>query len=178
MTGLNLIAVLALVLAWGGAGFWAGDNQRNSAWLRKEAAQVQAAAQALQAAQVRGDALTTALVRSQGQVNQLKQEAHRALSTATTGRTCLDGAAVRVLQHAPGITLLPTAASGAAAALGAPASAGGDAAPAPSDYTFSATDITLTATDTQVAHWAVEAAAHYTMCRTQLHALIDWHTTP
>ncbi|TXT39215.1 MAG: hypothetical protein FD135_2365 [Comamonadaceae bacterium] len=37
MTGLNFGVVLALVMAWGGAGYWAGDHNRNNAWLAKQA---------------------------------------------------------------------------------------------------------------------------------------------
>lgn len=35
---MNPWVILLLVLAWGGAGYWAGDHQRNNAWLAKQAA--------------------------------------------------------------------------------------------------------------------------------------------
>lgn len=170
----RLLIGLILLCAVGVGGYVAGDHNRNNAWLARQAVQAQAAVLALQAAQVRGDALTTALVASQAQIDQLKQEAHRAISTATTGRTCLDAAALRVLKHASGITLMPTAPGGAAAAPAPAASAAGNPAPDPAEPT----DDTLSATDTQVAHWSVDAAAAYEVCRARLDALIDWHTRP
>lgn len=35
---MNPIVIVLLILAWGGAGYWAGDHQRNNAWLVKQAA--------------------------------------------------------------------------------------------------------------------------------------------
>lgn len=163
-----LFWIPVLLLAWAAAAFYAGDRTRNAAWLAQQAAQQQAAQAQLVAEQARGDALTSALVASLAKIEQLKQEAHRALLTKTTGRTCFDAAAVGVLQHTPGISVLPTPAAGADAALGATASAGGVATAAGADYA-------LTASDTQVAHWAVDAGAAYEVCRARLDALIDWN---
>lgn len=162
---MNLGAVLLLLAAAGG--FWAGDQHRNTVWLAEQAHQAQAAAQTLAAEQARGDALSSGLLVLQGQIDQLRQEAQRAIVTKTTGRACFDSAALGVLQRAPGIALVPQAASGTVAAHGGAASAA-DAAPA---Y----------ASDTQVASWAIDAAALYETCRARLDALIDWHqpeTTP
>ncbi len=49
MTGLNFGVVLALVLAWGGAGYWAGDHNRDNAWLAKQATTERIAKQKLDA---------------------------------------------------------------------------------------------------------------------------------
>lgn len=154
---------LALLLAWSGACFYTGDRLRNAAWLQQQATQQQAARQQLQqlqAEQARGDALTTGLLTQQATIDQLTQEAQRAITTQTTGRACFDPAALRVLQRAPGITLMPAAASGTAAAPGAAASAADNAV----------------ASDTAVARWAIDAGAGYEACRLRLDALIDWHT--
>jgi hypothetical protein len=155
---------LVLLLVWSGSSFYGGDRWRNSAWLAKQAVQQQAALKQLQAEQARGDALSTGLLTQAAQIDQLKEEAQHAIATATTGRTCLDSAALRVLQHAPGITLVPTTTSGAAAADGAPAALADGGA--------------WYSTDTQLASWAIETAAGYETCRTRLDALIDWHEKP
>lgn len=114
------------------------------------------ATQRLQAAQVRGDRLSSALLVTQDLNEQLRTEVHRALKQKTTGRACLNGPTLRVLSSAPGITIsgLPAAASGPAAA--------GEAV----------------ATDTDIAHWAADAGAAYSTCRARLDALIDWHQNP
>lgn len=147
-----------LLVAWGGVCFYLGTEHANNTWLVRQAQQLQAAQQALAAEQARGDALTTALVRALDEIDHLKKEAHRAIKTATSGRACLGGAALRVLERAPGITVVPAPTGGAAAADGAAASAA-------DDY----------ATDTQTASWAIDAGAQYETCRAQLDALIDWH---
>lgn len=165
----------ALLLAWGGCGFYLGDVYSNAAWLKKQAAQARTAFVALQAAQARGDALSAGLLVQQVQIDQLNQESHRAITTATTGRTCLDAAALRVLKHAPGITTatVPQAASSAAATLASTARAAGDG----TDFNTgaSAASDASVSTDTQVATWAVDAAARFEICRTRLDALIAWN---
>jgi hypothetical protein len=137
------------------AGFWAGHSYADKACAADKAAQLHAALQAQQAAQMRGDTLTRSLLQQQSQIDVLKQEAHHAITQATTGRTCLGGAALRVLNSAPGITVdLPTPASGVAAA-GEPSS-----------------------TDTDIAIWVADTGAAYEVCRARLDALIDWNTAP
>jgi len=155
------LAGLLLVLAWTGASFYTGDRVRNAAWLQVQASAQQTALKLLQDEQARGDVLAAGLLVQQAQIDQLKEEAHRAITTHTTGRACLDGAALRVLSRAPGITLVPAPTSNPAAAHGATASAA-------DDY----------ASDTQIAHWAIDAAGQYETCRLRLDALIDWHTQP
>lgn len=157
-----------LLLVWGACGFYLGSQHSDASWLAKQAVQERAARDALQAAQAKGDALSTGLLVLASQIDQLKQESHRAITQATTGRTCLDSAALRVLKRAPGITTVPEATSSAAAA-GEPTDAtGGDNSWGPNSYS----------TDTQVATWAVDAGAAFEICRTRLDALIDWHTAP
>lgn len=109
---------------------------------------------ALLDAQTRGDALTRQLAAATRAASRLRKERDDALQTATTGRVCLDAAALRVLDGAPGLAVaLPTAAGGAAAADGA------------------------VATDTDVARWALGAGEQYEECRRRLDALIDFHTS-
>ena len=112
----------------------------------------QAGVATLQAATARGDALTQGLLQQQTQINQLKTQASHALTQATTGQPCLNSAALRLLNAAPGLAVagLPQAASG-------PATAGEPIA-----------------TDTHIALWIVDAGAAFEVCRTRLDALIDW----
>lgn len=117
----------------------------------------QASARQLQAAQVRGDALTHDLAQRQAQIDQLHQDKRHALTRVTTGRPCLGGAAVRLLNDDP-------------ADYGAPSVPQATGSP---DATYAAS-----ATDADVGGWAIAARAQYNTCRARLAALIDWHGPP
>jgi hypothetical protein len=122
---------------------------------------------ALQAAQDRGDALSTTLGATLQEIDQLTTEKHHALaqlSKATTGRPCLGGDALRLLDGAPGLRVagLPQAAASAPGAGEPPGTAGGDS--------------TWYSTDTQITGWAIDAGAAFETCRARLDALIAWHT--
>lgn len=110
------------------------------------------AAQVLQAASDRGDALSAKLAQSQTQIDQLTRSRRNEIAKVTTGRACLDGPALRLLDGAPGLRVggLAKTASGTAAADGAAAS------------------------DTDITGWALDAGAQYETCRNRLDALIDW----
>lgn len=117
----------------------------------------QASARQLQAAQVRGDALTHDLAQRQAQIDQLAQDKRDAIHRLTTGRPCLSGAAVRLLNDDPadyGAPSVPQATGSIDAADGA------------------------AATDADVGGWAIAARAQYNTCRARLAALIDWHVQP
>jgi hypothetical protein len=119
---------------------------------RSQAAQAEHASRRLLDAQTHGDTLTRQLAAATRAASRLRKERDDALQTATTGRVCLDTAALRVLDGAPGLAVaLPTATSGTAAADGA------------------------VATDTDVARWALGAGDQYEECRRRLDALIDFH---
>jgi hypothetical protein len=158
-----LLVVFGCFAAFLGAKLGRAPLQAQLAELRathSETARLQAlaAARTLQAAQQHGDTLTHALAQRQTQIDQLTTEKHHALARLATGRACLSGAAVRVLNHsatdAAGPEPVPETPSGAADAGGA------------------------FATDADVGHWAVDARARFDACRARLDALIDWHTTP
>ena len=118
--------------------------------------QALAAAKGLQQAQARGDALAHGLALRQAHIDQLTKDQRDAINRLTTGRACLSGAAVRVLNAAdPG------------------ASAGPEPVPAPPGGA-AATGAAF-ATDADVGHWAIAARAAHTDCRARLGALIDWH---
>ena len=144
---------LALMLAWGGAGYWAGDYNRNNAWLAKQTIAERQAKDELQEAQNRGDSLSAKLLRQEDLIIKFKMEKLNEIRKTTTGRACLGGATLRLLDKAPGISVsnLPPPTSGAAEAS------------------------EPVATDTDVSVWIGNAGADYEVCRTRLDALIEWH---
>lgn len=157
-----LLAGVALSTAFG-LGWSAGRAplqtrlaEQDSAHSREKLRTFEQAAEVLKTAQDRGDALTTTLAQRQAWIDQLTREKRHAVSTVTTGRACLDGPALRLLDGAPGLRVahLPPTASGAAAA-----------------------DAPI-ATDTDITGWSLDAGAQYETCRARLDALIDWHATP
>lgn len=113
---------------------------------------------ALLAAQRRGDALSAELQAATESTQALQDQLHDALARVTTGRPCLGGNALRVLDRA------------ARPAADVP----------PAARVPDAADAASTATDTQVAQWANAAYGQYATCARRLDALIDWHpeTTP
>lgn len=159
-------APLLALVAGLAAGAWLGWSQGRAplqvqlAQLHQahaETARLQAlaSARALQAAHLLGNQLTHRLAASERQRHQLTQEKTHAIQQVTTGRTCLDGAALSVLHGAPGLSVqhadqLPPAPSGPAAAH----------APV--------------ATDTGVANWAIAVGSQYQTCADRIQALIDW----
>lgn len=152
------LAVAALVGAAIGAGAATVIKDGEIAELRRSQAQAseRAATQnvvRLQTAQARGDALTSDLLAVQARADQLQEQLHDALQKSTSGRACLGGGALRVLDRA---------ALGIRADL--PASPGSPAAADAADV----------ATDTQVAGWAADANHRYAECARRLAALIQF----
>lgn len=127
--------------------------RQSEAYMAEKKQLAEQAAQTLQAAQDRGDALTTGLLNQQTRIDKLKTEAHHAITQVTTGKPCLGPAALRLLDSAPGLGVngLPTTTGGAAAADG------------------------RVALDSDIAGWAVDAGAQYEVCRARLDALIDFY---
>jgi len=143
----------------------------------------EAAAARLQAAQARGDALTEELAAASRQADALRGELDEQITLATQGRACLDAAALRVLDRAPGIAAAPArvpaparraAAAGGADAAGDSAQRGGDGAGQRAEQR----DAEPYATDTDLARWALDAGRQYDDCARRLGALIDWHEPP
>ncbi|QDL55332.1 hypothetical protein [Rhodoferax aquaticus] len=163
----RLLTTVAALLAWSAlsfyVGFASGDAQRNASWLTKQTTYERQAKEALQAAQARGDALTTGLLTLQTQINQLTTEKQHAIKLATTGRVCLGADALRVLDKSPGITVSgPPQTPGSAAAAG-------EAIAAHTDFA------SHFASDTDIGLWIIDAGASYEVCRARLDALIDWN---
>lgn len=153
------LAIAAVIGAAIGAGATTVIKDGELADLRRSHAQAseRAATQnvaRLQAALARGDALTNDLLAARAEADAAQEQLHAALSRVTTGRACLGGGALR---------LLDGASLGIRADL--PPSAGGPAAADASDV----------ATDTQVAGWAADANHRYTECAHRLDALIQFN---
>jgi len=111
------------------------------------------AAKRLKDAQILGDALVERVAREENKRIEVEDQNHALLSRLTTGRRCLDAAAVRVLNNRNG-----------AAPGGVPETPG---QPAGADAQF--------ATDTDVGKWAATAIRYYDDCRSRIDALREFH---
>ena len=106
------------------------------------------------------DALTRELAAAVDQSNILQKERDDALSRLTTGRECLSGAAVGVLNRRASAVRVPTPTRQPAA---------DPAARAATDPHQPA------ASDRDVAIWASDAQRRYAECAATLRALVGWH---
>jgi hypothetical protein len=138
------------------------------------------AAADMQAAQARGDALTNELEAANRQADALRGELDEQITLATQGRACLDAAALRVLDRAPGIAARPVPAAPRRAAAAGGAGATADP-PQPAGGAQLGAELEpdeRSASDTDLARWALSAGARYDECARRLGALIDWHDNP
>ena len=138
------------------------------------------AAADMQAAQARGDALTNELEAANRQADALRGELDEQITLATQGRACLDAAALRVLDRAPGIAARPVPAAPRRAAAAGGAQPAADP-PQPAGGAQLGAELELderSASDTDLARWALSAGARYDECARRLDALIDWHDKP
>lgn len=154
---LLIVAALLALAVWAGWTLGRAPLQVELANLSAARAEAQTKeakvlAAKLKAAQERSDQLTATLAQQESQITTLSREKDDAIRRATTGRTCLDVPALRVLSTSPGLSVahLPEATGSTAAADGP------------------------IATDTDVGRWAIQAGAQYETCRHRLNALIDW----
>lgn len=158
------IRILAVALFAGFCFFggWTAESWRKGAEidrlkLAQKASSEQAALRAaneLQAAVLLGDELSARLLKTESGLSQLAEEKDHEIRRLTTGRRCLDGAAVRVLNE-----------STRAASPALPPAAG---EPLRADAAF--------ATDTDVGGWANQARSRYDTCRARLDAIGDFYT--
>nr|WP_295782206.1 hypothetical protein [Rhodoferax sp.] len=162
LAGAALVAATSIGWTVGRAPLLTQLAQQETTYAREKLRTFERTAEVLQDANDRGDQLVTVLELRQADINQLAREKRDAITKVTTGRTCLNESALRLLSSAPGLSV-----RGLAPAVSSPSAAG--AAPA--------TDSIIT-TDTDIATWAIDAGAQYEVCRTRLDALIDWHLKP
>lgn len=112
---------------------------------------VEQQAQRMRQEVARGDTLAAKLASAEGQIVIKTVEVIKHVPTVTTGRKCLDPAAVGLLQ--PGAAAAPDDAPGKPDAENADAPA---------------------ASDRDVAFWIADANQQYDTCAARLNALIDW----
>lgn len=175
VTGAPIVWVWLAALGLGFSTGWVGGRMplhtqlaEADASLSKERLRAaERATQVLQAAQLRSDELTQTLIDQQTQIDKSKKERLDAIHQVTTGRTCLDGASLRLLNGAPGLRVSGFATAGSSAAT-APGTFATD--PDPQSGRVS--------TDDDVATWALVAGARFEVCRNRLDALIDWFGPP
>lgn len=154
------IVVFAACLAAAAAAGWAINGWRKDAeisGLKEDQAKASAKAadearQRLEAAQARGDALQNQLAAAETARKTQLEETSREIKRLTSGRPCLSGAAVRLLNQ-PGLRLGTV-----------PAPAG---QPAAADAT--------SATDTDLGLWIATAIGQYDTCRERIDALRAFH---
>ncbi|MFZ6655647.1 hypothetical protein [Undibacterium sp. TJN19] len=121
----------------------------------EEAQSANAAIERLQLANQKANSLQTALDITEQRLAITQTEMNREIQRNTSGRACLNGRTVSLLNSAAASgtqpTTLPNTTSGAAE---------------------TSTGFT---TDTDIANWINNATTQYNTCRARLDALIDWH---
>ena len=154
---LIIAGIAALIFAAG----WAVEGWRKDAQIERlervhadeKARAVQEAAEELQAAVKRGNELAARVTAAEATRDTALQETQHALRKETTGKPCLSGAAVRLLNESAG--LKPTV---SAVPPGQPAR-----------------DDAAVATDTDIAQWVAFAIRSYDTCRGRLDAIADFY---
>lgn len=157
---LWVLLAVAFVVGAAGSGYGVHLYYRaeiadlHTAQARAQAQTLGMAVGRIAAAARRGDELSAALATAESALTHKHQEVSDALrrNRLLTGRPCLDGGAVGVLNNA-----YAAPAAAVPESPGAPAATGGAAA-----------------TDTDVGEWINRAWASYDICRKRLDKLIDW----
>lgn len=189
-TAWPLLAGAVLVTAAGFAGGYAladrladariaREQARRMECERQREADARAAAQQqtqrLAAALTAADASVAAALQQRDAAQAQSKEIARELaqSRALSGRACLSGRAVGLLNAHPAVGLrVPAAAASAAGAAASPAAHPGQTGP----------DESAAASDADLAAWALDAMILYQDCRARIDALRQWdadlHRTP
>lgn len=148
-----LLGALVGMTALFTGGFATGKDWAETHAAAERAALVEEQDRLLHAEIARGNTLAAQLAAAEGRIVIKTVEIIKHVPTVTTGRKCLDPAAVSLLQ--PGAAAPQSAAPGKpdAESAGAPA-----------------------ASDRDVAFWIADANQQYDTCAARLNALIDWST--
>lgn len=168
MNKTDVFAIVFGLVAFSGG--WIVQGWRNDAAISRlettaaaDKAKASGAALArLIAANQRGDALALQLAGWQATLTQFAQEKDHELARLTTGRRCLDSAAVRVLNRTE-----PKLGRGIPQAAGLALRADAAAAAHPDDGAF--------ATDADLAGWVGLCQRSYSTCRTRLQLIADFY---
>lgn len=163
-TEINIVVVASLALVVFSAG-WGAQGWRKNSEISKLKAEVQAdKARASQetlvrvaSANKRSDDLSTRLAKAEAARQALALEHYREIKRLTTGRACLSGAVVRLLNEPAGMRI-----DGAV----------------PKAISEPVRDDAAVATDTDVALWADFARRAYDTCRGRLQAIADFYREP
>ena len=150
-----VIAVLLFAAGWVTEG-WRKDAEIDRIKLEhanERADAERATAAVITAALKHGNELAARVTAAESTRDTALQETQDALRKITTGKPCLSGAAVRLLNQPASLKPDPL-----------PAPAG---QPAGADAAF--------ATDTDVGQWAASAIRHYDTCRGRLAAIADFY---
>ncbi|WP_031436619.1 hypothetical protein [Methylobacter tundripaludum] len=157
MNPLMIVAFIAFSIG-SGAGWFVTDSVLGKQIAQMEAAHANEKAVAEKvyrerfiAAQALGDTLSDRLAQTESHLTQKTKELSHALSKVTTGRACLNGAAVRLLNNTDN-----------------------DSSAVPQTTGSSAAEDAAVATDTDIADWIGSAKGQYESCRARLGALIDF----
>ena len=175
---VSVLANLLVALTLFGSGFgvawtWQGDRAEvriktiAQAHEKARADDATEVARALKQKQDRADEIDRVASYRALVLNQKLQETQNALKTATRGRPCLGGPALRLLGQSPGLslgTVLPDAAGTLHGRSGAAAAAANDAQ-----------DDGEYASDTQIADWIAVAGAQYDRCRSMIGDIRAWN---
>lgn len=151
----RLLAALLLALALFGGGVYSGYRWAATQAEASSAAAAKEHLRQINAELARNHQLAGQLAAAESRIVIKTVEVIRHVPSVTTGRLCLDAAAVSLLQ--PGAAWGPYQSAGQPAAKGAAHAA---------------------ASDRDVAYWAAEANRQYETCAARINALIDWHSTP
>lgn len=170
---MNLVISLAIFLAGFGAA-WSWQGARSGLALADLRARhsdqaldaATAAARRIKEKADLADTITRDRTRREAALDRQLQEARHALKSATLGRPCLGGAALRLLDQSPG--LRPDA---------EPAPAGTPDRGSAGSATDS-TDEEDEASDTDVAEWIVTAGRYYARCRGRLADIRRYEAEP
>lgn len=152
---VGVFAVLLFAAGWAVEG-WRKDaeiDRIERAHAEQRARDAEVAAEEITAATKRGNELAARAAAAEATRDTALEETRNALRKVTTGKPCLSGAAVRLLNESGGLK-----AAAAAVPSGEPARE--DAA---------------AATDTDVAQWAAFAIRSYDTCRGRLDAIADFY---
>lgn len=169
---LMIVLFVALGIGYGG---WYGEHQKHRADVAKlqkdasdkDAEQERSTRTNLQAAIYYANQMTIAQAARDADRATKQQEISHAIKSATSGRPCLGGAALRLLDTAPGLHA-PNLANANGGAGGAKPTASTTASDEGEDV----------ATDTDIAEWINVAAGLYQRCSERFDALATWAKSP
>lgn len=166
--------VVALAVCLFGSGWLVEGWRKDGEIARLQGVQALAEAQAEKAnakrlaeASSRGDRLALQLAGTQETLTAFAEEKTREIARLTSGRRCLDGAVIRLLNQPAGLKLggvVPQTAGFVVRPNGA-AAAGSDDGAAQDEF----------ATDADVAGWINLCRARYDTCRSRLQSLADFY---